>query len=99
MTDPINPGTNPEPARPIWDSTFDVPATGSPEPPLPPVEPAEPGSAAPAQTVQREPGTVGAPSSSRRSTSVRWAIALVGVALVLGVTAGGFALAGGERGP
>jgi hypothetical protein len=99
MTDPINPGTNPEPARPTWDSTFGAPATGSPEPPLPPFEPAEPGNAAPAQTVQREPGTVGAPSSSRRSTSVRWAIALVGVALVLGVTAVVFALAGGRPTP
>jgi hypothetical protein len=84
MTDPIQPGTSPAPTPP---------APASVEPPLPTVEPAGVGLAVPAQSVSRDGATSG---TGRRSTGVRWAIALVGVALVLGVTAAVLALTAGR---
>jgi Protein of unknown function (DUF3352) len=72
-------------------------APGATELPTPGYEPAEPGSSAPAQAVARDgaafTGAIGRPSR------VRWAIALVGVALVLGVTAAIVALASGRPSP
>jgi hypothetical protein len=61
------------------------------------VEPVEPGTAAPAQAVARD----GAASGTRpgRRSRIRWAIALVGVALVIGVTAAIVALAAGRPTP
>ena len=44
------------------------------------VEPAEAGAGAPAQAVARDSGTGGRPPAGRRSSGLRWAIALVGVA-------------------
>src|SRR5262245_62640214 len=65
--------------------------------PTPGYEPAEPGTSAPAQAVARD-GAAFAGATSRPSR-VRWAIALVGVALVLGVTAAIVALASGRPSP
>ena len=89
MTDPINPGTNPESTPPA--SAWPPPA----DPALPPIESTEPGAAAPAQAVHRDEGAAFA-ARTGRSNIVRWAIALVGVALVLGVTAAVFALTAGR---
>jgi Protein of unknown function (DUF3352) len=66
------------------------------EPPLPAYEPAEPGTFAPAEAVARESGAPGAEVPGRRSSGVRWAIALIGVALVVGATAIVLALASGR---
>ena len=80
MTDPINPGTTPESTPPA--AAWPPPA----EPALPPIESTEPGAAAPAQAVQRDSGYAVA-GRTRRSTGLRWAVALVGVAIVLVATA------------
>lgn len=97
MTAPIDPGTTPE--RPPADAESAAPIaaaqpTASAEPPTPAYEPAEPGTAAPAQSVQRE-GAGDAPRG-RRSTATRWAIALIGVALVVAATAAVLALTAGR---
>jgi Protein of unknown function (DUF3352) len=62
------------------------------EPGLPAVEPAD--ETAPAQTVAREAGEAG---TSRKSTGVRWAIAIGGIAIVVGITIAIFALTSGSR--
>ena len=77
MTDPITPGSSPEPTPP------------------PAFEAAEPGTVAAAQAVHRDEGAAFS-GRTRRSNVVRWAIALIGVALVLGVTAAVFALTAGR---
>ena len=64
------------------------------EPPMPGYEPAEPGTSAPAQAVAREDAA--AVGGNRRSNGIRWAIALAGVALVVGATAVIIALASGR---
>ena len=91
MTDPINPGTTPESTPPA--AAWPPPA----DPALPPIESTEPGAAAPAQAVQRDSGYA-VTGRTRRSTGLRWAVALVGVAIVLVATAAVFALtAGGPK--
>ena len=72
------------------------PASPFGEPPTPDVEPAEPGSNAPAESVARVSGAGAEAPVSRRSSGVRWAIALVGVAVVLGLTVAILLLAGGR---
>jgi hypothetical protein len=110
MTEPRNPGTPPDETSP-WapPEAFDPappapsaqPALAGPafapngEPPMPGFEPAEPGASAPAQAVAREDATDGG-GGSRRRNGIRWAIALIGVALVVGVTAAIIALASGR---
>ena len=89
MTDPINPGTTPESTPPA--AAWPPPA----DPALPPIESTEPGAAAPAQAVQRDSGYAVA-GRTRRSTGLRWAVALVGVAIVLVATAAVFALTAGR---
>ena len=89
MTDPINPGTNPESTPPA--SAWPPPS----DPALPPIESTEPGAAAPAQAVQRDSGYE-VTGRTRRSTGLRWAVALVGVAIVLIATAAVFALTAGS---
>ena len=91
MTDPINPGAIPESTPPA--ASWPPPA----DPALPPIESTEPGAAAPAQAVQRDSGYT-VTGRTRRSTGLRWAVALVGVAIVLVATAAVFALtAGGPK--
>jgi Protein of unknown function (DUF3352) len=89
MTDPINPGTTPESTPPA--SAWPPPA----DPALPPIESAEPGAAAPAQAVQRDSGDA-VTGRARRSTRLRWAVVLIGVAIVLVATAAVFALTAGR---
>jgi uncharacterized protein DUF3352 len=95
MTDPINPGTSPD-STPSPAGAWPPPAdpVSSPDPAPPAFEAAEPGTVAPAEAVQREQAAPG--GGPRRSNVVRWAIALVGVAVVLGVTAAVFALTAGR---
>jgi hypothetical protein len=66
-----------------------------PEPPTPLIEPADDAIYAPASSVARDTGTFGAPPppAGRRASGVRWAIALVGIAVVIGVTIAILALA------
>lgn len=99
MTEPRNPGT-PSDETSVWappDPNERMPAAPAvvqnAEPPLPAYEPAEPGASAPAQAVAREDAAVG---GSRRRNGIRWAIALIGVALVVGATAVIIALASGR---
>jgi hypothetical protein len=89
MTDPINPGTNPESTPPA--SAWPPPA----DPALPPIESTDPGAIAPAQAVQRDSGYA-VTGRTRRSTGLRWAVALIGVAIVLVATAAVFALTAGR---
>jgi len=89
MTDPINPGSAPESPPPV--SSWPPPA----DPALPPIESTEPGAAAPAQAVQRD-SAYAVTGRARRSTGLRWAVALVGVAIVLIATAAVFALTAGS---
>jgi hypothetical protein len=66
----------------------------TPEPPPPPIEPADDAIYAPASTVARDTGTFGSPApAGRRPSGVRWAIALGGIAVVIGVTVAILALA------
>lgn len=66
----------------------------TPEPPPPTIEPADDAIYAPASTVARDTGTFGSPPpAGRRASGVRWAIALVGIAVVIGVTVAILALA------
>ena len=89
MTDPIKPGATPESTPPA--SSWPPPA----DPALPPIESTEAGAAAPAQAVQRDSGYA-VSGRTRRSTGLRWAVALVGVAIVLIATAAVFALTAGS---
>jgi hypothetical protein len=92
MTDQPNPAAPPpgsEPASsagPIWA-----------EPSLPAVEPAE--GSAPAEPVARAGGTLGGPAAPPRASGVRWAIALGGIAIVIGVMIAILALASGRPTP
>ena len=95
MTDPIQPGTTPASAPGSPEPTNQPPS--QPEPALPAVEPVEPGASAPAHAVARD-GAAGGVQPGRPSR-VRWAIALIGVALVIGVTAAIVALAAGRPTP
>jgi hypothetical protein len=85
MTEPLEPGPTPQPVSPA-------------APPPPVFEPAEPGASAPAHAVARD-GARGEGASGPRPSRVRWAIALIGVALVVGVTAAIVALAAGRPNP
>ena len=72
------------------------------EPGTPPVEPADSGPAAPAHVVARDGGAIGAEADApagRSRSGVRWAIALGGVAVVIGVTVAILALAAGRPSP
>ncbi|HET9347076.1 MAG TPA: DUF3352 domain-containing protein [Candidatus Limnocylindrales bacterium] len=89
MTDPLQPGQAPQPGSPTAPAT---PAAG--EPPTPGYEPLEPGTFAPAHAVARDGAAFS--GTSGRPSRVRWAIALVGVALVVGITAAIVALASGR---
>jgi hypothetical protein len=62
------------------------------EPGLPAVEPAD--ETAPAQAVARDGGEAGA---TRKSSGVRWAIAIGGIAIVVGITIAIIALTSGSR--
>jgi hypothetical protein len=93
MTDPIDPGVRPD-ATPPSPASWPPPADPAP----PPFEAAEPGAIAPAQAVHRDEGAAFA-ARTGRSNIVRWAIAIVGVVLVLGVTAAVFALTAGRPNP
>src|SRR5262245_61460775 len=99
MTDPTHPGTSPESTPPpagAWPPPADPPAPSASADPAPPAfEAAEPGTVTPAQAVHRDEGAAFS-GRTRGSNVVRWAIALVGVALVLGVTAAVFALTAGR---
>ncbi|HEX5014160.1 MAG TPA: DUF3352 domain-containing protein [Candidatus Limnocylindrales bacterium] len=102
MTEPRNPGTPPDdtsqwapPSTPAAAGPVAAP-TQHGEPPMPGYEPAEPGTSAPAQTVAREDAAGAGGSGSRRRNGIRWAIALIGVALVVGATAAIVALASGR---
>jgi hypothetical protein len=95
MTDPIQPGTTPASAPGSPEPTNPPPS--QPEPALPAVEPVEPGASAPAHAVARD-GAAGGVQPGRPSR-VRWAIALIGVGLVIGVTAAIVALAAGRPTP
>lgn len=104
MTDQPTPGTGPDSGAPWTPPPADSPETpvqpaAFGEPPTPDVEPAEPGSNAPAQSVARVSGPGAEAPVSRRSSGVRWAIALVGVAVVLGVTVAILLVAGGRPSP
>jgi uncharacterized protein DUF3352 len=91
MTDPYNPATPPDGATPPPSA----PAAG--DTPMPAFEPAEPGTATPAQVVARDGASEAATGTgSRRTSGLRWAIALLGVALVVGATAAIIALAAGR---
>src|SRR6266404_2850122 len=81
------PGPTPTPT-PTWAQ----PGPTWAEPSLPAVEPAE--EAAPAQTVARDAGDG---TSTRRSSGVRWAIAIGGIAIVVGITIAILALTSGSR--
>ena len=89
MTNEPDAATNPGP----YPGPYPDDATQ--ELPTPPVEPAEAGASAPAQAVATGAGEPG----GRRSNGVRWAVALGGVAIVLGVTVALLALAGGRPSP
>jgi hypothetical protein len=95
MTDPIQPGTTPAP-QPGSPAAATPPMAPS-EPPLPAVEPVEPGTSAPAEAVARDGAASG--TQPGRPSRVRWAIALVGVALVIGIAAAIVALAAGRPAP
>jgi hypothetical protein len=91
MTDETNPGTagnqgSPDGSTTLPDTTTQI------------FEPVEAGTSAPAQAVARDPGT-GEPPATRRSSGLRWAIALVGVAVIVGATAIIVALASGRPSP
>ena len=70
---------------------------GAAEQPTPGYEPAEPGTSAPAQAVARDGAAFA--GSTGRSSRVRWAIALLGVALVIGISAAIVVLASGRPSP
>ena len=64
---------------------------------VPAVEAAEPGTSVPAVAVARDPAaTGGEPPAGGRRTGLRWAVALGGVAIVIGATAAILALASGR---
>src|SRR5258706_10051947 len=99
-------GTTPEPTptptpTPAWAQPGPTPTPtptwaqpGPPwaEPSLPAVEPAD--EAAPAQTVARDASDG---TTTRRSSGVRWAIAIGGIAIVVGITIAIVALTSGSR--
>ncbi len=87
MTDETTPGTSPDRASPGG-------STPLPDTTAPVFEPVEAGTYTPAQAVARDPGTGAAPA--RRTSGLRWAIALIGVAVIVGATAVIVALAGGR---
>jgi Protein of unknown function (DUF3352) len=82
---PTPTGTQPGP-------TWAQPGPTWAEPSLPAVEPAD--EAAPAQTVARDGGDA---TTTRRSSGVRWAIAIGGIAIVVGITIAILALTSGSR--
>src|SRR5258706_15185025 len=84
------PGPTPTPA-PTWAQ----PGPTWAEPSLPAVEAAD--EAAPAQVVARDGGTSSDGTTTRRSSGVRWAIAIGGIAIVVGITIAILALTGGSR--
>lgn len=90
MTDETNPGARPDEATP-----------GGSAPPddgfAPIVEPVEAGISAPAQAVARDSGTV--PPAGRRTSGLRWAVALIGVAVIVAASAAIIALASGRPSP
>lgn len=87
MTDETNPGSGPAGGGSGGSA---IP----PEPATPVFEPAEPGSAPPAQAV-----SVASEPPARRSSGLRWAIALIGVAIIVGATSAIIALASGRPSP
>jgi hypothetical protein len=106
MTDQPNPGTNPGEGAPEApkvppDTNSDLTQSYvAPEPPMPPFEPADAGLNAPAQAVARDTGTFGGEEpASTRSSGVRWAIAIGGVAIVIAATIAILALASGRPSP
>jgi Protein of unknown function (DUF3352) len=79
------------PAAPAQQAS---PFDPAPEPATPPIEPADDAIFAPASSVSRDTHTFGSqPASGRRGSGIRWAIALIGVVIVVGVTAAILALA------
>jgi hypothetical protein len=100
MTDQPNPATPPDAALPppAPEPATSPTAASWTEPSLPAVEPAE--APAPAEVVARDAGTpAGAAIPSRRASGIRWAIAIGGIAVVVGLTAVIIALAGGRPTP
>ncbi len=93
MTDETNPGTSPDAASTVG---FTTPI----DPPTPVVEPVESDPGVAALAVARDPGPLGTEHpTSRRSSGLRWAIALIGVAVIVGATAAIIALASGRPSP
>jgi hypothetical protein len=93
MTDQPNPAAPPPGSEPAGGSAGPTWA----EPSLPVVEPAE--GSAPAEPVARAGGTFGGPATPPRASGVRWAIALGGIAIVIGVMIAILALASGRPTP
>lgn len=92
MTEETSPGTSPTEGSPRGSAT-------PPEAPTPVFEPAEPGFAPPAQAVAPAVALGTEPPPGRRSSGLRWAIALLGVAVIVGATAAFIALASGRPSP
>jgi hypothetical protein len=92
MTDQTNPGASPTEGGPGASATPLEPST-------PVFEPAEPGFVPPAQAVAAAVAFGTEPPAGRRSSGLRWAIALIGVAVIVGVTAAIVALASGRPSP
>jgi hypothetical protein len=102
--DPRSIGTPAEPPAPTAAEPSPAPAAAPAwvqpgpswaEPGLPSVEPAD--ETAPAQAVARETAAGGEGGTTRRSSSIRWAIALGGIAIVIGITIAILALTSGSR--
>jgi hypothetical protein len=99
MTQEPTSGTGPDARGPDATPT-EVHANPATEPPTPAYERAPAGPGAPAETVARESGTFGAEQPiANRSTGLRWAIAIGGVAIVVAATAIILTLAGGRPSP
>jgi Protein of unknown function (DUF3352) len=104
VTSPTQPTPTPTPT-PTWAQPGPTSATPEPswaqpgptwaEPALPAVEPAD--ETAPAEAVARDGGTAGAAGTTRRSSGVRWAIAIGGIAILVGITIAILALTSGSR--
>ena len=101
MTDQPTPAAPPPESDPPTGASGATPATSGPtwaEPSLPAVEPAE--DAAPAVAVARDaPGGDPAAGGARRSSGLRWAIALGGIVVVVGVIVAILVLASGRPTP
>ena len=82
----------PAPAEPTPTPTWEQQGPTWAEPGLPAVEPAD--ETAPAQAVARDGGEAG---TTRKSSGVRWAIAIGGIAIVVGITIAILALTSGSR--